>query len=152
MNLLERGRKATDTGIEKLLDTVGHDDYSMLHAALMPAMTQAKRNGCCGKQLMSIEKKMHRFNSYRHGSMSSNGGVRVSIPFQMPMPTPPYATRYNSAATTPPPLTADTQSLQSSGLPSVNGDAVEGAAASRKGSEPSSEQGADGVQRKFFQT
>jgi hypothetical protein len=39
----------------------------------------------------------------------------------------PYGSHYASVANTPPPLTADTQSLQSSTIPSVNGDAVEGA-------------------------
>lgn len=49
----------------------------------------------------------------------------------------PYASHYASVANTPPPLTADTQSLQSSAIPSINGDAVEGAHnASRKGSDP----------------
>jgi hypothetical protein len=53
--------------------------------------------------------------------------------------TLPYTggSHYASVANTPPPLTADTQSLQSSAIPSVNGDAVEGAhSASRKGSDP----------------
>jgi hypothetical protein len=51
----------------------------------------------------------------------------------------PYGSHYASVANTPPPLTADTQSLQSSTIPSVNGDAVEGAQSlSRKGSDPSS--------------
>jgi len=49
----------------------------------------------------------------------------------------PYASHYTSVANTPPPLTADTQSLQSSAIPSINGDTVEGAqSASRKGSDP----------------
>jgi hypothetical protein len=50
---------------------------------------------------------------------------------------PAYASHYASVANTPPPLTADTQSLQSIAIPSINGDAVEGAqSASRKGSDP----------------
>jgi hypothetical protein len=36
----------------------------------------------------------------------------------------PYGSHYASVSNTPPPLTADTQSLQSSDIPSVNGDAV----------------------------
>lgn len=49
----------------------------------------------------------------------------------------PYGSHYASVANTPPPLTADTQSLQSSTIPSVNGDAVEGAQSfSRKESDP----------------
>lgn len=48
-----------------------------------------------------------------------------------------YGSHYASVANTPPPLTADTQSLQSSAIPSINGDAVEGAhSVSRKGSDP----------------
>jgi hypothetical protein len=55
--------------------------------------------------------------------------------FALTMPYP--GSHYASVANTPPPLTADTQSLQSSAIPSVNGDAVEGAhSASRKGSDP----------------
>lgn len=49
----------------------------------------------------------------------------------------PYGSHYASVADTPPPLTADTQSLQSSTIPSVNGDAVEGAQSfNRKESDP----------------
>lgn len=123
---------------EKLLDTLTPDDYFFFVDLLQPAMVQAKRTGC-GKQVLSIDKKMHRFDAYRNGS-APNGTTPFNPRngFQLQMPTPPFASNYTSAATTPPPLTADTQSLQSSGIPSVNGDAVEGATTlSRKGSEPS---------------
>lgn len=115
-------------------------------------MVQAKRTGC-GKQTVSIEKKMHRYDVYRHGGVSnaapyqSRYGHGFQLPVQMPMTMAPFASHYNSAATTPPPLTADTQSVQSSCLPSLNGDAVEGATASRKDSDPASLQGLDGVHR-----
>jgi mRNA-binding protein PUF3 len=134
---------------EKLLDTLGPDDHRFFVELLQPAVMQAKRGGC-GKQVVSIEKKMHRIDSsYGNGSVANTSTTfnRAGPAFQLPMPTPPFASNYNSAATTPPPLTADTQSLQSSNLPSVNGDAVEGAAASRKTSEPSSLPSIDGVQR-----
>ena len=122
---------------EKLLDTLSPEDYGHFLEMLHPAVMQAKRTGC-GKQVISIEKKMHRFPSYRNGSLNSsifNSGV-----YQLPLPTPPFASNYGSAATTPPPLTADSQSLQSSGNPSINGDAVGGASmAPRKGSDPSND-------------
>ena len=96
-------------------------------------MTQAKRTGC-GKQVLAIEKKMHRFPPFRNGTASM--GPFSGHTYQLPLPTPPFASHYGSAATTPPPLTADTQSLQSSAIPSINGDTVEGAGmGSRKGSE-----------------
>ena len=98
-------------------------------------MIQAKRTGC-GKQVLSIEKKMQRFPPLR-SSLNFVGGFGASS-YRLPIPTPPFASYHGSAATTPPPLTADTQSLQSSGIPSINGDAVEGAGMnSRKGSEVS---------------
>ena len=37
------------------------------------------------------------------------------------------STSHTSAATTPPPLTSDTRSVQTSSVASVNGDAIEGA-------------------------
>lgn len=132
-------QRALTNPTEKLLDTLSPEDYILFLDMLQPAMNQAKRTGC-GKQVLSIDKKMHRFDAYR------GGGLPVTAPFNhpgfhMPLPTPHFASNLASAATTPPPLTADTQSLQSSALPSVNGDAVEGAALSRKGSGQSSETG-----------
>ncbi|CAK3855225.1 Pumilio 2 [Lecanosticta acicola] len=125
--------------IQKLLDTLSSQDFAFFLEILQPAVALAKRAGC-GKQVLSIEKKMHRFDTYRNGSIS--GGPTFNRPgFQLPLPPPSFASNYNSAANTPPPLTADTQSLQSSGIPSVNGDTVEGAAASRKCSEHSTDAG-----------
>ena len=133
----------TNNSLEKLLDTLCAEDYTCFLELLHPAVTQAKRTGC-GKQVLSIEKKMHRFPAFRNGPTSV--GAYNPGPYQMPLPTPPFASSYGSAATTPPPaLTADTQSLQSSAIPSINGDAVEGAlgliAGSRKGSELSNHDG-----------
>lgn len=117
-----------DSHAEKLLDTLCLSDYAYFMTILQPEMAKAKRTGC-GKQVLSIEKKMHR-DHYGNGVQAGHN--------YLPMPTPPFASGFGSAATTPPPLTADTQSLRSSTIPSVNGDAVEGAPSSRKGSDPSS--------------
>lgn len=122
---------------EKLLDTLAPEDYAQFLDLLQPAMTQAKRTGC-GKQVLSIEKKMTRFPSLRH-SLGGVGPFNSGL-YQLPMPALPFASYHGSATTTPPPLTADTQSLQSSAIQSINGDAVEGAAAlvsggGRKGSD-----------------
>ena len=107
---------------------------------LQPAMTQAKRTGC-GKQTQSIEKKMDRYMrpTWRNGSTNGFHSNHGHNPYQLALPTPPFASNYHSAANTPPPLTADTQSLLSSAIPSINGDAVEGADRSRKSSEPSND-------------
>lgn len=129
--------KIANTSTEKLLDTLSPEDYIHFLDLLQPAMTQAKRTGC-GKQVLSIEKKMHKFPSLRSGL--GNVGSFNPGTYQLPLPTPPFASYHGSAATTPPPLTADTQSLQSSAIPSINGDAVEGAAVgSQKGSELSND-------------
>ena len=116
---------------EKLLDTLCPEDFGGFVELLQPAVNQAKRTGC-GKQLLSVEKKMHRLPPRWTGP--PNGNAYHHGPYQLPLLTPPFSTRFNSAATTPPPLTADTQSLQSSNIPSINGDAIEGADRSRKGS------------------
>lgn len=121
---------------EKLLDTLCPEDFACFVDVLQPAMNQAKRTGC-GKQTMSIEKKMHRLPPRWGGQ--SNGNAYNHGGYQLPLPTPPFASHYGSAATTPPPLTADTQSLQSSTIPSINGDTIEGADRNRKGSEPSND-------------
>ena len=100
-------------------------------------MAVAKRTGC-GKQVLSIEKKMHRFPAYR--GAPANSGAYNPNGYRLPLHPPMFGSNIGSAATTPPPLTADTQSLQSSAIPSINGDAVEGASVgSRKGSELSNE-------------
>jgi hypothetical protein len=121
---------------EKLLDTLNGEDFNTFMELLQPAVTQAKRTGC-GKQMLSIEKKLHnRVATVRWGAnnnASNNFGNHGGYGLQLP--TPPFVSQYGSAAPTPPPMIAET-SLQSSNLPGVNGDAVEGAdRASRKGSE-----------------
>lgn len=116
----------TDSVAEKLLDTLILDDYLHFVDVLQPALSQAKRTGC-GKQVLSIEKKMHRFSAYR-GGPTSGGAYNPHI---LRLPVPQFAKAIDSATTTPPPppLTADTRSLQSSALQSIDGDTVEGAAA-----------------------
>ena len=117
---------------EKLLDTLCQDDYCRFIEVLQPALSQAKRTGC-GKQVLSIEKRMHRFPHFRGGP--PNGGTMNVEMYRLPVP----ASFPASTATTPPPLIRDEPpSIQSSNLPSIDGDAVEGAAfCSRKGSQQS---------------
>ena len=105
---------------EKLLDVVTPHDYSCLSDQLMPELNRAKRTGC-GKQVVSIEKKMLQRRSGYFASHSAS----------------PFTSRNISASTTPTPLTTDGRSLQTSSQPSVNGDAVEGAAMSRERSDGS---------------
>ncbi|KAL1306450.1 hypothetical protein AAFC00_005148 [Neodothiora populina] len=107
--------------IQKLLDVLNEREYYTFMSLLQPEMAKAKRLGC-GKQVMSIEKKMHRFAPY--------GSLHAPVAYQ---------SHSISAATTPPPLTSDTRSVQTSSVASVNGDATEGAPASRKGSVQSNE-------------
>ena len=122
-------------GAEKLLDTLTPDDYLQLVDMLQPALSQAKRTGC-GKQVLSIEKKMHRVPGFRGGP--TNVGAYNAHAFRPPVPQ--FGNAIDSATTTPPPLTADTRSIQSSAMQSIDGDTVEGAAAiyGRKGSNHSS--------------
>ena len=75
--------------------------------------------------ILQIEKKMHRFSLPAYNNMHNDSST----------------TSYNPSANPTPPLTSDTRSLRTSYPPSINGDAVEGAPSSRKGSEPSSERG-----------
>ncbi len=124
----------TDSCTEKLLETLCQEDYHHFMDVLQPAMTQAKRTGC-GKQVLSIEKKMHKFPAFR-SSLGSIGPFNNAL-YQLPPPS--FNGHYSPAGTTPPPLTTDT-SLQSSAIQSINGDAVEGAAFNtRKGSELSND-------------
>ncbi|GAB7353398.1 hypothetical protein MBLNU459_g3872t1 [Dothideomycetes sp. NU459] len=105
--------------IQKLLDVLSCEHYVYFIDFLQPEMVKARRAGG-GKQLVSIEKKMHRLGSpgYVHGHVTASSGSR-SI----------------STATTP------SLSVQNSSVASVNGDATEGASSSRKGSIPGSERG-----------
>lgn len=126
---------------EKLLDVVSRHDYALLIENLQPEMNKAKRSGC-GKQVVSvsctcysgtitlltaisqIEKRMHRF------APSSNHGMQYALP---------YSGRNGNGGSSSS-FAADAKPFQSAASPSINGDAVAGAANSRKGSEPRSEQ------------
>lgn len=64
------------------------------------------------------------------------GIVSQQPSFQLSIPPTAFQSNYGSVSNTPPPLTADSRSMQSSKLPSINGDTVEGATSmSRKGSQ-----------------
>ncbi|KAK5172610.1 mRNA binding protein puf3 [Saxophila tyrrhenica] len=116
--------------IQKLLDTLSPDDYLYFLTELQPAINTAKRTGC-GKQVLSIEKKMHRYSPPFRNSNSGPHGNGGGGFYQLPLPTPPFASFANSATNTLPPpplpLTSDTRSLMSEAVGSGGGDAVEGA-------------------------
>lgn len=120
---------------EKLLDTLAPEDYLQFVDMLQPALSQAKRTGC-GKQVLSIEKKMNRIPNFRGGPPN----IGAFNPHAFRPVVGHFANAIDSANTTPPPpLTADTRSIQSSALQSIDGDTVEGATAicNRKGSNQS---------------
>ena len=91
---------------------LNQSDYYYFMPTLNSEMSKAKRTGC-GKQVMAIDKKMHRFG----GQFNPLPQTVAAVPY----------TSHNSAATTPPPLTSDTRSVQTSSVASINGDAIEGA-------------------------
>lgn len=125
-----------DTEAEKLLEKLCPGDFMYFHQHLQPAISHAKRTGC-GKQLISVRSHAHwRYKASQLTDMQIEKKMqerfmylpqRPSHSMMLAVPHAPYASNYGSVANTPPPLTADTQSLQSSGLPSINGDTVEGA-------------------------
>ncbi|KAF2471370.1 ARM repeat-containing protein [Lindgomyces ingoldianus] len=95
--------------IQKILETICRKDYDELIAFLKPEMDKAKKI-ISGKQVLSVEKKMHRFD--RVDSVSSPTAQRNSISSATDIsPTPP--------------LTSDAQSPQSSSLPSTNTSTVD---------------------------
>jgi len=123
-----------DTDIEKLLDTLCAEDFANFVELLQPAVSQAKRTGC-GKQMLSIEKKIHRLPTRWNSGLATNGFGHVNNPPQLS--PPPFAIQYGPAATTPSPVpTADTQSLQSSAIRSTNSEAAEGRNRCREDSDP----------------
>jgi hypothetical protein len=104
--------------IQKLLDLLTQQDFDYFIEILQPELIKAKRTGC-GKQVAAIEKRTQRSDEQDvpvHGNDFGNHSISQNA-------TPP-----------PPPLTADQRSLQTSSAGSVNGDALEGATSSRKGS------------------
>lgn len=98
--------------IQKLLDTLGAPDYAQFLEYLQPEMIKAKRI-ISGKQVLSVEKKMHRFERF---DIVPDMAQRNSIS------SVAMSTDISAAAT---PLTSDAQSPQSSSLPSTNTSAVD---------------------------
>ncbi|ORY17992.1 armadillo-type protein [Clohesyomyces aquaticus] len=96
--------------LQKILETLCRKDYDELLSHLRPEMEKAKKT-VSGKQVLSVEKKMHRFD--RVDSVSSPGAQRNSMSSTTDMvPTPP--------------LTNDAQSPQTSSLPSGNTSTADG--------------------------
>ena len=125
-----------------MLDKLAFQDYQYFTSHLQVAIAQAKRHGC-GKQIAAVSRitslAPYDLTDVRQIESRMRRFIQPIQLHQQPAFTLaiPYASHYASVANTPPPLTADTQSLQSSAIPSINGDAVEGAqSASRKGSDP----------------
>lgn len=98
-------------------------------------MFKAKR-AIAGKQVLSVEKKMHRFDDNKKFD-SPNGSSRMSFNetslnsdragITNPFAASPTARSVDisAAATPPPPLTADGQSLRSDSIPSTAMSAVD---------------------------
>ncbi|KAJ4347805.1 mRNA binding protein puf3 [Didymosphaeria variabile] len=92
--------------IQKCLETVNRRDYQEFVAVLKPELDKAKKV-MSGKQIISVEKKMHRsdFNDGLDKITPTPHAVSSDIVTDVP-PTPP--------------LTSEAQSPQSSSLPSAN--------------------------------
>ncbi|KAF2710869.1 ARM repeat-containing protein [Pleomassaria siparia CBS 279.74] len=93
--------------IQKIMDTICRKDYEELVAALKPEIEKAKKL-ISGKQIIAVEKKLHRFD--RMDSASYTQHTSISSPTDSP-PTPP--------------LTSDAQSPQSSTVPSASNSSVD---------------------------
>lgn len=102
--------------IQKLLETLNREDYEMFVAALKPELEKAKKI-ISGKQIVSVEKKMYRFD-------------RIDSP-TMPRDETQPAT---------PSLTSSAQSPQTSSLPSANTSTVDDTTVVEK-TEPASTTG-----------
>ncbi|WPH04252.1 Hypothetical protein R9X50_00714100 [Acrodontium crateriforme] len=131
--------------IQKLLDTLCPEDYVTFVELLQPAVNQAKRTGC-GKQILSIEKKMHRFSTYRPNGTSMtttlNGQSQSQQAQSLSMSSLPFTSQLGQSSlhSLPPRSTAQQHFQSSSTSPSVNSDTVNGATAhSRKNSKQSVE-------------
>ncbi|KAF2097494.1 ARM repeat-containing protein [Rhizodiscina lignyota] len=107
--------------IQKLLDVLGSEDYPTFVDALAPEMFKAKR--CItGKQILAVERKMHRFDKKNDSPLGIP--ARLSASNGAPSPATPNMD-ISAAATPPPPLTADAQSLRSDSIPSTTMSAVD---------------------------
>ncbi|KAF2878343.1 armadillo-type protein [Massariosphaeria phaeospora] len=95
--------------IQKMMDTITRPDYEELLATLEPDMPKAKKN-ISGKQILQVEKKMHRFD--RVDSITS--------------PTTQDASTGSATDNPPtPPLTSEAQSPQSISVPSASTSTVD---------------------------
>ncbi|KAF2840364.1 ARM repeat-containing protein [Patellaria atrata CBS 101060] len=85
--------------IQKLLDTLTHVDYITFLDYLHPEMQKAKRT-VNGKQVMAVEKKMHRFDNVRP-DLSTAGNDQTSVHSSTSTTTPSVAspTTTNSTQT-----------------------------------------------------
>lgn len=110
---------------EKFLDVLSASDYALLVEALQPEMFKAKR-AIAGKQVLSVEKKMHRFDDNKKFDSPQNG-ASSRMSFNTTSTTSPTtrSVDISAAATPPPPLTADAQSLRSDSIPSTAISAVD---------------------------
>lgn len=89
--------------IQKLLETLSRDEYYKFIVALKPELEKAK-NMISGKQIVSVEKKMYRYDRIDSPTMPRNS---TDVP-----PTPP--------------LSSSAQSPQTSSVPSANASTVDG--------------------------
>ncbi|KAF2688839.1 ARM repeat-containing protein [Lentithecium fluviatile CBS 122367] len=99
--------------IQKLLDTLSRRDFEELVAVLKPELEKTKKI-ISGKQITSVEKKMHRFDRVDSPSQTTATPSAQRSLLTSPTDSPPL-----------PPLTSDAQSPQSSSLPSANTSTVD---------------------------
>ena len=98
-----------DLRAEKLLGQLKGSDYDEFVEQIKPQLASLKKFSY-GKQITAIEKLIYTCNA----------------PFDPPQPTSPPSHLDTSAAPTPPLITGDAQSPQSSSVPSTNNSTVDG--------------------------
>ncbi|KAL5118771.1 mRNA binding protein puf3 [Pleosporales sp. CAS-2024a] len=86
--------------IQKLLETLNRDDYKTFVAALTPELEKAKKL-ISGKQIVSVEKKMYRYDRVDSPTMPRDANVSTESP-------------------STPALSSSAQSPQTSSIPSTN--------------------------------
>lgn len=101
-----------------MLDCLPYVDYFVLVDALAPEINKAKRSMSGGKQLLAVEKKMHRFEKKFDSPLMAVTGTSGASPVS------PSADA-SAAATPPPPLSSDAQSLRSDSIPSTAMSAID---------------------------
>ena len=89
----------------------------------MPELFKAKRQ-IAGKQVLAVEKKMHRFDKKFDSPLEVPSRLAASTSSAATSPGTPNMD-ISAAATPPPPLTADAQSLRSDSIPSTTMSAVD---------------------------